>query len=1299
MSEERLNDFLLAWQEQQFQGRDVSAAELCRDCPELAEELGRRIQVLRRMKNLMRSGGAPSPPPASEETLDPGAGNGPRRFDSGRATLSMTPSGEAQAAPAARPDLVPGYEILEELGRGGMGVVYKARQRSLNRIVALKMILAGSHAGTAAMDRFLHEAETIAQLKHPNVVQVYQFGSHQGQPYFSMEFMDGGSLASKLQGDPQPPGQAAQLVETLARAVHAVHEEWIVHRDLKPANVLLSAGGIPKITDFGLAKQGDLGMTATGDVLGTPSYMAPEQAAGKAREVGPAADVYALGAILYELLTGRPPFKGATAFDTLQLVVGTDPVPPSQLQPKVPADLETICLKCLRKEPAGRYGSARELADDLRRFQTGESIAARRVGTVERGWRWCRRNPLVAGSVLTVFLSLLAAAVVSLLFALRAEDARQDAEDARQVEAARALSEATAKQEADQARHKLQRQLIDLSGASGLAAAREGDHSLALLWFTRAVQLAKGEPELEELNRIRAANWLRQVLLPEGAFAIPGFRQSQDQVRTFRFSPDGKYLLVVASTGDCLVWDRLRGKLVQLPRTAAQGSAAAWEPESGRLAVGGKEGQIQFLAPPKFEMAEEVVASGEITVLAFSRDGQRLAWGGTEGARVWDRMKKEYATPLLVHPRPVTSLSFSDSGELLATAAQDFKARVFRVDREANAPLFPPVAHTFTRPGYAEFIHGGPEPVAPRFASGDRILVTVGDNPGGTDNLLLRSATTGKVVASFDAPSGGDHVGAFAVSPQGNHVAAFWDHHGRVWDIRPRGNRALLPGPAPWTDDVTFAADGKTLVTCGADMMARLWSVEDRPGDVLSPSHPPVLHPVQVVRVSLSDDGKHLATALWDGMVCLWHLPEGRPTGYSLPGGWVTLPALSPDRHLVLPRGTSNRGGTMLETRVYAADSGTPAGPKLAPGGIILDAAFSPDGTRVAISSSAGRTPAERNALLFEPEGKGGNVQLWDWKSGRRVAGPIPTPGEPRGLAFRPDGRTLAVVCADYRVLLIDSGNGSILHTLDPGIRTRPQNANLWWSNGEARFSPDGRFLVTWEMSPHVHVWDPDRGRLLHTLPHAKRVQYVSFHPTAAALLAVNSMDNIARIWDLATGKLLVGLKHPRSVTRLRFSPDGTELLTSCDDGRLRVWDWKAGRLKDGLSPQASPLYDFGFTADRRWLVTLGLGELRVADWQRKTPAGPLWDLKSGLKLALEIPTGDRRAIVGGFSGGVIGYDLKKMLTPAAEPAEDLVRLAELAAGRRILSNGDVIPLSSSEWAERWQRLRTGPDRPLWFLQ
>jgi serine/threonine protein kinase len=346
---------------------------------------------------------------------------------------------------------VPGYTLLEVLGRGGMGVVYKARQDKANRLVALKMILSGTHASQAERQRFQTEAEAVALLTHPNIVQVYEVGeTPEGHSFFSLEYVTGGTLAQRLRKGPLPPQEAAAFLEALTGAMQHAHDRGIVHRDLKPQNILLtpsvqalpgdtstvksaSAGApsheksvapsarqssvvTPKISDFGLAKRRDEeeGLTQTGVVVGTPSYMAPEQAFGHSRHVGPAADIYALGAILYECLTGRPPFRGVTPADTLDQVRTREPVAPRELIREIPRDLETICLHCLRKEPERRYASAEALAEEVRRFREGRPIAVRPVGAVERSWRWCRRNPRWAVMLATVALLLCSVTGVSL---------------------------------------------------------------------------------------------------------------------------------------------------------------------------------------------------------------------------------------------------------------------------------------------------------------------------------------------------------------------------------------------------------------------------------------------------------------------------------------------------------------------------------------------------------------------------------------------------------------------------------------------------------------------------------------------------------------------------------------------------------------------------------------------------------------------------------------------------------------------------------------------------------------------
>jgi tetratricopeptide (TPR) repeat protein len=438
----------------------------------------------------------PSAPSEPEETAS-------RQPDAGSGVFATQVQSVQQSAAAARGSktgttfTIPGYEILSELGRGGMGVVYKAVQTRLKRVVALKMILSGAQAGATDESRFRTEVEAVARLQHPNIVQVYEVGSHDGKSFCSLEFLEGGSLDRRLKGEPQPAPLAARITETLADAMEAAHRSGIVHRDLKPANVLLGGAPgapleqcTPKICDFGLAKRldDDSHQTRSGAILGTPSFMAPEQAEGRVHEIGPASDVYALGAILYDLLTGRPPFKGATVFDTLEQVRSREPVPPSQLQPKVPRDLETICLKCLHKDPRRRYASARDLAEDLHRFRNNEPILARPTGNVERLLKWARRRPAVAALLVVVVVAVVGV-VGGVLYA--AESQRRAAELDRKL----AEQRLEGQEQRERTRGKVRGLVKEAQGDMARESWDDANQALS-----NAEQLIASDAELDEMR-------------------------------------------------------------------------------------------------------------------------------------------------------------------------------------------------------------------------------------------------------------------------------------------------------------------------------------------------------------------------------------------------------------------------------------------------------------------------------------------------------------------------------------------------------------------------------------------------------------------------------------------------------------------------------------------------------------------------------------------------------------------------------------------------------------------------------
>jgi tRNA A-37 threonylcarbamoyl transferase component Bud32 len=642
------------------QGEAAGVEDYLRRLPQLRDDLGAVSELIAAEFRLRREREPGLDPvlflqrfPGHESALLPRLSQFAEESSGGDVGSTQFPAQKATPSEAGSPrSQVPGYAIEGKLGQGGMGIVYKARQLKLNRVVALKMILAGDYAGPAELARFQTEAETLARLQHPNIVQIYEVGECQGLPYFSMEFCLGGSLDDKLDGTRWQPQPAARLVQTLARAVHAAHQVRVVHRDLKPQNVLLTADGQPKVTDFGLAKKLDeTGHTPSDAILGTPSYMAPEQAGAKSKEVGPAADVYALGAILYQLLVGRPPFKAATPLDTVLQVLTEEPVSVRRLQLKVPRDLATICHKCLEKDPGKRYASAEALAEDLRRFAAGEPILARPVGRVERSWRWCRRNPALAVSGALAAAALAAVLALVTGFAVhqsytadrlrgeqrRTQEALREAERRREGEAKargetqKALNTAEARRKAEaKARQQAELLALQLLTETGLTFCEKGEVSRGLLWLARALEAVP--PHRKDLRRVLGANivaWHRQVRPLKLVIGNP--KRNQFLTRAV-LSPDGRTILGTYGQ-EAQIWDAATGKPGPVFRHGRLVLELAFSPDGKTALLGAEDGTVQRVdaaSARPLGQPEQVIKS-TIRCLAFSPDGKTYAAGGAGG--------------------------------------------------------------------------------------------------------------------------------------------------------------------------------------------------------------------------------------------------------------------------------------------------------------------------------------------------------------------------------------------------------------------------------------------------------------------------------------------------------------------------------------------------------------------------------------------------------------------------------------------------------------------------------------------
>jgi tRNA A-37 threonylcarbamoyl transferase component Bud32 len=731
---------------------------------------------------------------------------------------------------------IPGYEILGELGRGGMGVVYKARQVSLNRMTALKVLLGGEHAGLEEMARFRAEAEAAAALRHPQIVQVYEVGTQDGFPYFAMEFVAGGSLRERLPGQAPPARAAAQLVETLAREVHFAHRRGVVHRDLKPANILLeeppqgdAAGpfAAPKVADFGLAKGlDDVRRTLTGRVLGTPSYMAPEQAAGKSKQVGPPADVYALGAILFELLTGRPPFVADSAETLLVCVVRDDPVPPRRLQLGCPPDLETICLKCLEKEPARRYPTAEALAHDLACFRAGRPITARPPLLLYRWRKFAARNKALVGGVAAT-AALVLGFIVSVFFALGEARQRRQAEADRRSALRQAYQARLAAAQAALGENNLQEAGQHLEGAPQELRGWECRHLRQRLADQSPAVVPNRNPDFVCWGFFPAGRGLvarsqrRSRLVDTRTGAV--LRRLPDGVGAWVCSTRAGPLLVIhASDGGPLCLADGTGKVRRTDRSfGADLNQVAVSPTGTRAiagyrphALGAPFGRHYFMdwpserlwlihLPSRKPRARLPVPAGKpVDGPTFSPDGKRVAAGGANGTvRLWDAATGTDAGVFRGHAAGATRVAFSPDGRRLASGSFDRTVREW--DLRTGRPLNKRVGHKGT-------------------------------------------------------------VWGLAYSPDGRWLASDGeDFTVRVW--RSDGGEAVaVLGHPNLVHRVAFSADGREIAAISADNEARVWPTPSLAGLRV------LRHTSYVYALAYSPDGRWLASGGWDNKLHLW---------------------------------------------------------------------------------------------------------------------------------------------------------------------------------------------------------------------------------------------------------------------------------------------------------------------------------------------------------------------------------------------------------------------------------------------
>jgi WD40 repeat protein len=1015
-------------------------------------------------------------------------------------------------------------------------------------------------------------------LQHPNIVQIYETHQQDGLPYFALEYVEGGSVSKKLQGTPMAPREAAKLVETVARAIHAAHEKGIVHRDLKPANILLTRDGQPKITDFGLAKRLEVsvGLTHTGEVLGTPSYMAPEQADNSVGPVGPPADIYAIGAVLYELLTGRPPFRALSHVATLRQVMEEEPISPRRLQPGVLRDLETICMKALAKEPARRYATANDLADDLRRCLDQEPILARPAGKVERFWRWCKRRPALAASLAASLLTVVTAFVLILM----AWDGTRKA----------ALAE-------KEAHHRALVSLAVNQLDRGLSLCEQGNPSAGLLWMARSLKhLPENSPDLEYTIRANLGAWQARVASLSAILTHPVSPSVGTQSRggtttdvgALAFCPKQDMLVTAGWDGRiglALLWDmngRQVGNPIQTPNPIL---SVAFHPNGKLLATGGQDACVRLWDVSTLQSIRSFETPGPVLALAFDPTGRALLVGGrkrefgytdardpNEGyaelrdANDGNRLKS------FAQKGPVRAVAISPDGRLAAIGRTDRIAQIVAIETGHILPLL-----------HSDIVH------AVAFSPDSKWVVTgCEDCAAYVWNATQGTPRDRRPLWHQDA------VRSVAYSPDGQLIlTGSRDQTARLWNAESHHAEGTPFPNKGVVGCVAFSPTGKVVATGGSQLSARLWDVHNirQSGQQFDPV-------ARVEGAKFSRSGKRVAVLGEDRNLILWDTVNAKPIGDDVmsPGGDLIGLGFGVDEATVLTAADSG------QIKTWDAETGKPIHTWSQPG-LALKAAFSPDGNVAAIAMNDGP------------------VRLVDVVTGKLVGQPLTHNAPVHAVAFSSDGRHLAT--GDHTgflriwrlsdqammrshahshpieaVTFFNDGSGTVAGCADGSV-------HVWSSDGRRErklhlhqkpirsidSSADRRWLLTAYGDESACIWNLTSGTL-----------HQEFNGVAVALgadgrqILAGGQEKVARFRAIATDRPIGPLMVHRSAIRtVAFSSDGKTGLTACRQPLVHLFD---------LSTPAAESAD---TLERRLKVLLGaeldergnLTVLSADDWQR----------------------------------------------------------------------------------------------------